>query len=240
MWFLWFMVACGGGPAMEDGVQPGALPPAADTAALDAASSAVSYTPCVTDASCGPGEACTTVPGFAGAYCAPACDPNAPQAEQDAACGVLDGVDAYCMESGRCARSCGEPDSCPDGLECQTAEPLGEVCAGEEQGGSGFYGTCSHPMTAGPDCPPESECFGGSLLGIDNGLCLPWCDTGECPEVPDGLADVSPLCFDTTDFGFDHPLCVLLCQPDSAICPEGQECLDYGGFGLCAPEGFSF
>ena len=95
-------------------------------------------------------------------------------------------------------------------------------------------------MTAGPDCPPESECFGGSLLGIDNGLCLPWCDTGECPEVPDGLADVSPLCFDTTDFGFDHPLCVLLCQPASAICPEGQECLDYGGFGLCAPEGFSF
>lgn len=236
---LALLMACGGlGDAeLADGVTPAALVDA-DTAAPAAPPPPVTaYTTCVTDASCAPGEACTTVPGFATPYCAPACDPAD---ETDAACDVVDGVDGFCTDAGRCARACGQPDTCPDDLACGSSEALGDVCGGEELGGAGYYGTCTHPLEAGPDCPAESDCFGGSLLGIENGICLPWCESGDCPDPGDELVDVNPLCFDTTEYGFEHPLCVLLCTPSSAVCPTDQECLDYGGFGICAPEGLTF
>jgi len=235
------MMACGGlGDAeVSDGVAPSAIVDSGSAAAPPPAPLQAAYTACVTDASCGAGEACTTVPGYATPYCAPACDPDASAEAQAQTCGVVEGIDAFCTPSGRCARTCGEPDTCPDDLACQRTDTMGRVCAGEEMGSAGPYGTCTHPLEAGPDCPTETDCFGGSLLGIENGICLPWCDSGDCPEAPDELEGVTPLCFDTTEYGFEHPLCVLLCVPSAAVCPSGQECLDYGGFGICAPDGLT-
>lgn len=242
VFFFLTLLACAdlGDAERADGLEPTVLVDSGGALSDGPPPPSAAYTTCVTDASCGAGEACTTVSGFATSYCAPACDPDGTRAEQAASCGVLEGVDAVCLDSGRCARECGSPDTCPDDLDCQTAAPVGDVCAGEALGSAGFYGTCTHPMAEGPDCPADSGCFGGSLLGIENGVCLPYCETGECPQVPDGLSGVNPLCFDTTEYGFDHPMCVLLCTPGSAVCPETQECLDYGGFGFCAPAGTSF
>ena len=96
-----------------------------------------------------------------------------------------------------------------------------------------MYGTCSHPNVEGTDCPLGSSCFGGDYVGTDRGVCLPWCDDGSCPMAPEDTVGVSPICYDV---GLDHPVCPLLCI-DEAQCPEGQECLDLGFTGLCAPEG---
>jgi hypothetical protein len=240
MLILLAMLACGGPSVSSDGLRPMALADTGDQPTAQITGSSTAYSPCVTDASCDPGEACTTVPGFASPYCAPACDPESAPAAQLQACDRLEGVATTCLSTGRCARECGDPDSCPDALACQPEASVGPVCAGEELGQAGFYGTCTHPMTEGPDCPAESSCFGGSLLGIDNGVCLPWCDSGACPEIPEDVRGATPLCYDVRSYGFDHPMCVLLCVPASAECPDGQTCLDYGGVGICAPEGFHF
>lgn len=195
------------------------------------------YEPCVSDAQCGPGSACDRVPGFAGSYCALPCEADGDGLECD-----LDGTltfDTTCLSNGRCARLCeGESDdtagdSCPDTLACQAFGGM-ELCAGEPFGTSGNYGTCSHPNVSGTDCPPESSCFGGDYVGTDSGVCLPWCDLDACPTPPDGTSNVTPICYDV---GFEHPLCPLLCTVGNSSCPEGQECLDLGFAGICAPEG---
>ncbi|MCB9744151.1 MAG: hypothetical protein H6741_16260 [Alphaproteobacteria bacterium] len=193
------------------------------------------YAPCVTDAQCDAGSACASVPGYAGLYCAPPCEPG-----DDAAC-ALPGLDfeTTCLSNGRCARACGEPDSCPESLEC-SAEPVADeltLCAGGEYGTSGYYGTCSHPLVDGPDCPLESTCFGGDYIGVDEGACLPWCTTGECPSPPDDASGVSPLCYDGE---LDYPICVLLCVPDASDCPGDQECFSLGSVGICAPPGAEY
>lgn len=183
------------------------------------------YEPCVSDAQCGPGSACTYVPGYAGQYCAPPCD-------QPQDCD-LDGTltfETVCLDNGRCARAC--EDSCPEELTCQSVGEL-ELCAGEPFGQAGMYGTCSHPNVDGTDCPLESSCFGGDYVGTEQGVCLPWCDDGGCPAAPDDTEGVTPICYDV---GLDHPVCPLLCVAD-AHCPEGQTCLDLGFAGICAPEG---
>ena len=51
--------------------------------------------------------------------------------------------------------------------------------------------------------------------------------------VPDGVT-AAPLCYDV---GLEHPVCALICIPDSSVCPDSQSCLDLGSIGLCAPEG---
>ncbi|MCB9765950.1 MAG: hypothetical protein H6739_39615 [Alphaproteobacteria bacterium] len=196
------------------------------------------YVPCVSDAECDAGAACTTVPGFGGLYCAPPCDPLEPA---DPACD-LDGAlpfETQCMTNGRCARACGEPDSCPEALDCMPEPPEDglSLCAGEPYGSAGFYGTCSHPNVDGTDCPEASSCFGGDYLGIDEGACLPWCDDGSCPPPPAGTSGVTTICYDV---GLDHPSCALLCVPDDSTCPIGQTCFDLGFTGLCAPEGASY
>ena len=192
------------------------------------------YQTCTTEAECDPGSACTTVPGYDGAYCAPPCDPEGDASECDPD-GAFD-VDLYCTSAGRCARGCGEPDTCPEDLDCQEVGELGDaaVCAGGLSGTSGNYGLCSHPNEAGTDCPPETSCFGGDFIGIDSGVCLPWCDDGSCPTAPDGTELVTPYCYEA---GLDHPVCFLLCN-EGATCPEAQECLAItDSIGLCAPEG---
>lgn len=194
------------------------------------------FSACVTEADCDPGSACTTVQGYGGAYCAPACEPGGDGDECDSE-GVL-GVDTFCSTAGRCVRACGEPDSCPDALDCQDAAAFpAPVCAGEVAGVAGYYGTCTHPMTDGPDCPESSSCFGGALIGVEDGVCLPWCDDGTCEPVPETAVGVSPVCYDV---GLEHPVCALICSPGSSTCPPAQECTDLGGLGLCVPEGASF
>ncbi len=192
------------------------------------------YTECVTDAQCDPGSACTTVPGHGGLYCAPPCDPDGDGSE----C-ALQGkaYETMCLDNGRCARACLDNDPCPDTVGCfEVVEYETELCAGEEAGGAGYYGVCSHPNIPGPDCPPETECLGGSFVGTDEaGICLPWCDDGSCPTPPAGTENVSTLCY---DIGFEHPLCALLCTPGASVCPVLEFCLDTGfGVGVCAPDG---
>lgn len=216
-------------PAQPDGV---ATDSDADSG-LGVSYNGPAYEPCVSDAECGPGSDCTNVPGFAGSYCALPCDPAGTGAECDLD-GTLD-FGTTCLDHGRCARECGDPAACPDTLDCQAiAEPAASLCAGEPYGGAGFYGICTHPNVDGTDCPEESSCFGGDYIGIDDGICLPWCDDLTCPAAPDDSSATSPLCY---DIGYDHPLCVLLCVPSSSECPTDQECLDLGGFGLCVPYG---
>ncbi len=191
------------------------------------------YQPCVSPAQCDPGSDCTHVPGFAGTFCSPPCDGQGDGSEC-ALDGSLD-FDTVCLDHGRCARTCGDPDTCPETLECQAVgDPATDLCAGEPFGAAGFYGVCTHPNIDGADCPEESSCFGGDYIGIETGICLPWCDDLTCPAAPEDSSGTSPLCY---DIGFDHPLCVLLCIPGSSECPTSQECLDLGGFGLCVPPG---
>ncbi len=195
------------------------------------------YDPCVADAQCDPGSACTTVPGYDGLYCAPPCDPAGDGSE----CALLGlPYDTMCLANGRCARACDDEAACPDSVAC-AAVTVGDaetdLCAGEPSGVAGFYGICTHPNVDGLDCPEETQCLGGALVGTDElGICLPWCDDGTCPTPPAETVAASPLCY---DIGFDHPLCVLLCPLDgSGECPYDQFCLNTGfGVGICAPEG---
>jgi hypothetical protein len=233
---LFFLGACD--PSSEPEGDSATGTDAVDSAAqrdsgLQVSYNGPAYEPCVSDAQCGPGSECTTVPGYAGHYCGLPCDPGGDAAECDLD-GTLD-FGTVCLETGRCARECGEPTNCPETLDCQQveADTLG-LCAGESYGGAGFYGICTHPNVEGTDCPEESSCFGGDYIGIDDGICLPWCDDYTCPEPPADSDGTSPICY---DIGLDHPMCILLCIPGSSECPRAQECLDLGGFGLCVPEG---
>ncbi len=237
--------------------QDAGVPPvyhAAAAPAPDTATPAESYTgpdfqPCISQAQCEPGSACTPVTGHATAYCAPPCDPAGDGSE----C-LPEGADfsAICLSTGRCAMDCPEEDiaqedeesgelipaatdTCPESLACMESEAAAlPVCAGPRAGGAGFYGICTHPNVEGSDCPESSSCFGGSYLGLDEvGVCLPWCDDGSCPAVPEGVT-ASPLCYDV---GLDHPVCALLCSVSDGICPEDQYCYDFGFTGLCVPDG---
>jgi hypothetical protein len=252
-------VGCGRaspGAGMGEAAPAPAAPTGDSGAAGDGGQAASSYAgpdygACVSDAQCEPGSWCTPVPGHAQSYCAPPCDP----AGDGADCGdpAALGFQPVCLENGRCAQGCDEGalaaeaqdgnlvaaagDACPTGLECvlaavdeDTEQPL---CAGAKGGGSGFYGLCTHPNVDGSDCPDASSCFGGSYLGIEDGVCLPWCDDGSCAPVPDGVT-ASPLCYDV---GLEHPMCVLLCVPDDSVCPDAQFCYDFGSVGICVPDG---
>ena len=206
------------------------------------------YQACISDAECEPGSACVAVSGHANTYCAPACDPGGDGSE----C-IPEGSDlsAVCLPSGRCAQTCAADavaeegtdgtlipaatDLCPDDLACMTvSDQETPLCAGPRGGQAGPYGTCSHPNLDGPDCPEQTSCFGGTYIGLeDAGVCLPWCDDGICPPLPDGVT-AAPICYDV---GLDHPMCALLCTPGDSICPSGQSCYDLGFVGLCAPDG---
>lgn len=234
-------VACRG-TGSSDGAAPAAwVPPVADAVDTGAAppvgAAPRDYASCLAESDCAPGQACTSVPGFVGRYCADACDPSLPAEAAAAACDAPGAPGAVCLETGRCARTCGDPDSCAPGLDCQVLEGGAAVCAGDEAGGAGFFGTCTHPNEDGPDCPPASSCFGGSLIGVEDGVCLPWCDDGTCPPAPDDTEGTAGLCYDV---GLDHPVCALVCSPGASVCPGGQVCLDLGFIGLCAPEGADF
>jgi hypothetical protein len=206
------------------------------------------YRACVSDAQCRAGDACTTVPGYAGSFCAPACDPGGDGSE----CALEDlPFGTRCLESGRCARGChsselpgsvnpdGDEDYrlCPSTVGCQNVD--GErLCAGETFGQAGYYGTCTHPLMDGTDCPPASTCVGGAVIGTgDVGICLPWCDDGSCPPPPGQAFNTTTICYDIL---LDHPMCGLLCDTTSDLttCPDsGQECQEFYGYGLCAPPG---
>jgi hypothetical protein len=225
-----------------------------DDAIDDAAYSGPAYRPCVTEAQCDPGSACTVIPGYGGRFCSPACDPFGLGDE----C-ALEGLpfDVMCLDTARCARHCADgeepilpdddpPDDprteddprCPAEMTCRDVDES-NLCAGLVAGIAGYYGLCSHPNVDGPDCPPASSCFGGQLVGSDSGICLPWCDDGTCPDAV-GAQNATPLCYDLSGkVDIDHPICALLCTPgdETSICPNGQVCLDigFGGFGLCSP-----
>lgn len=209
------------------------------------------YEPCVSEAQCDPGSACTTIQGYGGRYCSPACDPTGDGLE----C-ALRGLefDTMCLDTGRCARHCadGEPaiapddevpapadaPACPAEMTCRAVDG-DDLCAGVIAGVAGYYGLCTHPNIDGPECPTASSCFGGNLVGSESGVCLPWCDSGSCPDAA-GTANTTPLCYDVTDkVDIDHPICALLCTPGdaSSICPTGQVCFDIGlgDLGLCSP-----
>jgi hypothetical protein len=206
------------------------------------------YESCVSHAQCDPGSACEAIPGYGGTFCSPPCDPDG-DGDECALEGLPYGTS--CLPNGRCARECaddedivpddlgwldGTPDvedGCPEPLTCR--DVAGEaLCAGSPSGQSGFYGTCSHPMVEGADCPTTSACYGGSFIGTDEaGICLPHCDDGLCPT-PANATDVSTICY---DIGFDHPVCALLCTVGVSECPFGQFCFDIGFAGICAPEG---
>jgi len=209
------------------------------------------YRPCVTEAQCDPGSACATVPGYGGSYCAPACDPRGDGDE----C-ALEGLEfgTSCLDTGRCARHCGDDEepvppeadipppgeapACPADMTCR-AVGESDLCAGIVAGIAGYYGLCSHPNVDGPDCPAASSCFGGNLIGSDSGVCLPWCDSGSCPDAA-GTSNTTPYCYDVTaKVDLDHPVCALLCYPgdETSICPTDQICFDigFGGIGLCSP-----
>jgi len=218
-----------------DGGDPDDTAPEAADSDPPVSYSGPSYEPCINDAECAPGDACVPVPGYASAYCAPACDPAGDAAECQ-----LEGLgfDTVCTDHGRCARVCPDahdPDAapCPEGLDCaQVGDEA--LCAGELAGASGYYGLCSHPNVDGPDCPEDAACWGGEYLGIDEGMCLPWCPEYSCPAAPAGI-DADPYCYDV---GLEAPICLLLCVAgDDDACPDGQECYDLGVTGLCVPEG---
>ena len=221
----------------------------------DAPHEGPAYRSCVSEAQCDPGSACTSIPGFGGKYCSPACDP-----EGDGAECALPGLPfaTQCLEIGRCARHCAddeepvpldedppddprEPDDprCPLELTCRSVDE-DALCAGIAAGISGYYGICSHTNVDGPDCPAASSCFGGGLVGSASGICLPWCDDGSCPDAGLGAVGTTPYCYDATDrVDLGHPICALLCTAGSgsSTCPDGQSCLDLGlgGVGLCSP-----
>jgi hypothetical protein len=234
---LLLALACNPTTTGGSGAAPGTLAvDATDSGAVgdDWSFTGQAYQACLADAECDPGSACTAVPGHATSYCAPACtpDPDAPEALSPAC--ATDTAEGVCLPTGRCAQSCAESDTCADELACADVEDVGEVCAGEQGGAAGYYGTCTHPQLDGPDCPPSSSCYGGELLGIEDGICLPWCDDNICQPIPDGTEGVTPLCYDV---GLDHPVCALLCQVGDSVCPAEQECMDLGPVGLCAPVG---
>ncbi len=230
--------------------EPQGDPPAADDPTAEAPTpyDGPAYRACVTDAQCDAGSACTTVPGYAGRFCSPACDP----AGEGEECGLIELPFATsCLSTGRCGRACGasefpgsasqEGDEdyalCPGSVSCQAVD--GErLCAGEAFGQAGFYGSCTHPLVDGSDCPPESSCVGGAVIGTgDLGICLPWCDDGSCPAPPAGAFNTSTICYDIL---LDHPMCALLCDftSDLTTCPDaGQECQEFYGYGICAPPG---
>lgn len=205
------------------------------------------YRSCVSDAQCRAGDACTTVPGYSGRFCAPACDPVGDGAE----CELLGlPFDTMCLESGRCARSCGSselPGSinqegdedytlCPSTVGCQNVEGT-RMCAGDTFGQAGLYGTCAHPLADGTDCPEMTTCVGGAVIGTDElGICLPWCDDGSCPTPPSDAFNTTTICY---DIFLEHPMCALLCDFSDPLttCPLGQECQEFFGYGLCAPPG---
>lgn len=190
-----------------------------------------SYTPCVTDASCEPGEACTTVDGYDASYCAPPCDP-AGAGDECAPDGAVD-YDTWCLPQGRCARSC--DGGCPDDMACvsdDTGLP-GEVCAGEPSGTSGYYGLCSHPNVDGTDCPDGSACYGGEYVNSDWGVCLPYCPDSSCPDSAEDGVTGTPICYDV---GLELPVCALVCIPSVSTCPSDQVCYElYSNLGICAP-----
>lgn len=208
------------------------------------------YQRCIGDAQCEAGSACVEVPGHANLYCAPPCDPGGDGQECQLGEELELGFETRCLDTGRCARTCPEEDAategdkpgslvraegdeCPQELECVASQD-DFLCAGPARGTAGPYGLCTHPQMDGPDCPELHSCYGGSYIGLDVGVCLPWCDTGECPSAPAGTV-ASPLCY---DIGLEHPVCALICIPDSGTCPEDQECIQvYSSIGLCLPEG---
>ncbi len=221
-----------------------------DDDATPADYSGPAYASCVSEAQCDPGSACAAVPGYGDPFCSPPCDPAGDGGE----CALRGrDHDAVCLPSGRCARACHasedviaedrgfpkgaefrDPAACPDPLTCRAVDGVEPpLCAGDRAGGAGFYGTCRHPNVDGPDCPDQSSCYGGELIGVDEGICLPWCPDGLCPA-PSNASQVTTLCY---DIGFDYPVCALLCQPGQSECPFDQECFDAGFIGICAPIG---
>lgn len=240
------LLACGGAttdPTTDSGT-------GTDAGTTEQSYTGPDYQPCVGDAQCEAGSACIPVPGHATTYCAPPCDPAGDGLDCAVGEGLELGFEVTCLDVGRCARTCAEADvaaegeepgslirapgdDCPQDLECVSSQDA-FLCAGPDSGTAGPYGLCTHPQADGPDCPELHSCYGGSLIGLDVGVCLPWCDTGECPDVPEGTI-ASPVCY---DIGLEHPVCALLCLPDSSICPDGQECLGItSSIGLCLPEG---
>jgi len=242
-----------GGSTDGGGTNGGGTDGGSDTGAPGVSYVGPDYQACVTDAQCEPGSGCLTVPGHMESYCAPPCDPTGDGAECDLT-GTGDmGFPTTCLRTGRCAQACAEDavaapgsdgislvrdpdDACPDGLECTQVEATdgtAPLCAGPQAGGSGYYGICSHPNVDGGDCPEQTSCFGGSYIGLDIGICLPWCDDGSCPASPAGVS-AAPLCYDA---GLEHPVCALICIFDSSSCPDGQFCQSVGSVGLCIPDG---
>ena len=188
-----------------------------------------SYATCSSAAQCPPGDACTTVPGYAGRFCAPPCDPIA----GDTSCDTDGSITATCLPTGRCVQTCST--DCPVGLECIQTDGW-EVCAGEP---NNAYQTCLvDPTTPSPglalhaDCPGYSAClYFGDLFPAGVGACMPWCEHGTCPHQGLGI-DAAPQCLPLTLFpGIDN--CALFCDPESEEqCPPGLAC---GSTNICLP-----
>jgi len=235
-------------PDDDDSAEPTPTPePTPEPTPVPVAYAGPSYLPCVTDAQCDPGDACTSLPGFSGDYCAPACDPAGDGAECDR---FELPFATSCMPNGRCGRACGadevlgEPSQegaddyalCPASVYCQEVDEQ-PMCAGDSFGQAGNYGVCYHPFLDGPDCPQGTQCLGGDLVGLDDvGLCLPECPAQTCPAPPSYTVNATPICYDV---GYEVPLCALLCQAslEDTVCPDGTVCNEFFGFGICSPEG---
>lgn len=132
------------------------------------------------------------------------------------------------------------PDETGTSWACDCGDEVREVSASDCD--EAFAALCSPepsaPSTHGADAGADTErsyycefgeapqlpclsCVGASFSGCREGVTCGWPCTAaaDCPAV--GTGNVLPTCVQTASGG----LCVLHCEEDGAVCPDGMECL---------------
>lgn len=148
-----------------------------------------------------------------------------------------------CVRSVGCAEL---PSVCPAHPDPTVNCGNGQICPGEDCGGLGegkcatnnqvgVLGTCIGFCTSNADCPPSLP-----ICNTANGLCIPGCTPGSCPDTQvchlDGFCaprcDADEAC-ETNDRYGPNTYCNLISPPR----PEPRRYKSYRDEGSCAPLG---
>ncbi|XP_063689699.1 protein jagged-1a-like [Bolinopsis microptera] len=151
--------------------------------------------------------------------------------------------------SGNCvADSVCQEDTCPEGEVCEENEDKTHTCMcppGTERSETNCVEFCDLPnacLDPLMECIPTDtsyNCVCPENYLVQNGLCLPGCQTEVCPEKMDCLLElnntISCLCGEGEVVGGKD--CVPACKSDS--CPDHMECeTDTDSFKCLCPAGF--